>query len=185
MMLLSSFSHYIRMDLVVVLSDGNNHLLGDRPIIKRCLNGIFNNRPALLRHVSILDTSCVLNHLKNRSKLEFGHKIINIIVSYVNSSVIRPESTVVTICKYKSHVKRSSSISHNKIVKNSRPRFHVKPLVLNRYTIDADLCVLTTLTVYLERNAPLRGECTALFISVQKPYKQVTVNTISRWIKTL
>ena len=41
------------------------------------------------------------------------------------------------------------------------------------------------LKVYLQKTASLRNECTQLLISHQKPFKAVSKDTISRWIKTM
>ena len=43
------------------------------------------------------------------------------------------------------------------------------------------MCV--TLTEYLARTKPLRGDVEQLLISYVKPYKSVCTSTISRWIK--
>ena len=46
-----------------------------------------------------------------------------------------------------------------------------------------ELCIIETLREYLSRTSSLRGEETKLFLSYTKPYKAVTKQTISNWLK--
>ena len=48
---------------------------------------------------------------------------------------------------------------------------------------DVRLCIVNTLTVYLERTAGLRNS-SKLFISVVTPHNAVSKDTISRWLKS-
>ncbi|EZA51192.1 hypothetical protein X777_10262, partial [Ooceraea biroi] len=47
------------------------------------------------------------------------------------------------------------------------------------------LCIATTVIQYLRVTAKLRENQNSLFIAINKPHKAVTVQTISRWIKTV
>jgi hypothetical protein len=47
------------------------------------------------------------------------------------------------------------------------------------------LCIVNHLAEYLQRTKDLRGDGLSLFISYQKPYKAVSTETISRWLKTM
>ena len=68
-------------------------------------------------------------------------------------------------------------------VKQSRPGYRAPSVVLQAYPADSSLCVSTYLKEYLRRTKPLRGSESKLFISFTKPYKQVSSETISRWIR--
>ena len=46
-----------------------------------------------------------------------------------------------------------------------------------------NICVVSTLNEYIDRTAVLQGEHKQLLLSYAKPFKLVTVNTISRWLK--
>ena len=66
-------------------------------------------------------------------------------------------------------------------VKQSRPGYRAPSVVLETYPADSSLGVFTCLKEYLKRTKPLRGaERKFSFI---KPYKQVSRETISRWIR--
>ena len=68
-------------------------------------------------------------------------------------------------------------------IKQSRPGYKAPSVVLKAYPADLSLCAFTHLKEYLKRTKPLRGTVTELFISFIKPYKQVSKETMSRWIR--
>ena len=49
---------------------------------------------------------------------------------------------------------------------------------------DVQLCLYKLLTEYIERTRSVRSN-SQLLISFQKPYKEVSTDTISRWLKTI
>jgi hypothetical protein len=68
----------------------------------------------------------------------------------------------------------------------SRPGFDCSELHLKAYPPDRRLCVFTVLKEYLLRTKTLRqNNEDALLISYIKPFKPVSSNTISRWVKTV
>ena len=49
---------------------------------------------------------------------------------------------------------------------------------------DTDLCVIQTLKVFLDRSQEWRDEKkTQLLLGINKPYKPVSISSVSRWIK--
>jgi len=48
-----------------------------------------------------------------------------------------------------------------------------------------NICVVATLKAYLDRTSSLHGGAQQLFISHSKPFKPVSWDTISRWVKTV
>ena len=48
-----------------------------------------------------------------------------------------------------------------------------------------NLCVVHTLYDYLDRTVNIRNDSSKLLISYQKPFKPVSKDTISRWLKIL
>ena len=53
------------------------------------------------------------------------------------------------------------------------------------YPDDPNICVVKTLKAYLSRTSTLRGHAQQLFVSYSKPFKPVSRDTISRWVKTV
>ena len=67
-------------------------------------------------------------------------------------------------------------------LKQSRPSVK-NPLVELSPFKDETLCAVTTLKEYLTRTQSLRGSESQLFISYNRPFKRVSRDTISRWVK--
>lgn len=69
------------------------------------------------------------------------------------------------------------------LIKTSRLGSHQPLLNLPFFHKRKDLCVATTLKEYLKRTESIRGDVKELFIAMKRPYKAVSSQTISRWIK--
>ena len=63
------------------------------------------------------------------------------------------------------------------LLKSSSPTIHSGELVLERYTKNSDMCILSVLKTYLEHTKMLRGSGTRLFIASQKPYHPISTDT--------
>ena len=70
------------------------------------------------------------------------------------------------------------------LLKTSRRGKHLTSVEFKSYTLDRNLCRVAHISEYIKRTELLRGNQHKLFISVQKPYKEVSTDTISRWLKT-
>lgn len=72
----------------------------------------------------------------------------------------------------------------SKPLKQSNPGS--KPIVVEfvAYPDNPNICVVTTLKAYLARTSTLRGD-PRLFVSYFKPFKSVSRDTISQWVKTV
>jgi len=53
------------------------------------------------------------------------------------------------------------------------------------FSENENICVAHTLYDYIERTKNIRKNCSKLLISYQKPFKPISKDTISRWLKTL
>ena len=49
----------------IILADNEHVSVGEHPLVKRFLKGIYNQKPLLPRHTSVWDVSLVLNWLKS------------------------------------------------------------------------------------------------------------------------
>ena len=68
-------------------------------------------------------------------------------------------------------------------LKQSKPRRHLAPIDLLSFHSDKKLCVVEHLKEYLQRTKRLREDHSQLLISYVKPFKPVSKDTISRWVK--
>ena len=66
--------------------------------------------------------------------------------------------------------------------KQSRLGHNVLHVTLPAYAQDCRLCIVHTLSVYIERTKTLRSS-PKLFVSTVKPHGPVSKDTISRWVK--
>lgn len=73
-------------------------------------------------------------------------------------------------------------ISISSILKQTRPGFHLEPIILQSYPINVKLCIVSTIEQYLDRTKHLR-EGERFLISTVKPHKHVSKQ--SRWIKLI
>lgn len=71
------------------------------------------------------------------------------------------------------------------IIKTTRLGSKQPNLIIPFYTIKLEICPANTLLCYLEKTKTLRGEVKNLFISFKKPFRKVTSQTLSRWIKDI
>jgi len=69
-------------------------------------------------------------------------------------------------------------------LKQRRPGVN-NPLFKLKAFGDKTLCVVSTMREYLTRTQTLRGSESQLFISYQRPFKKVSRDTISRWVKSV
>ena len=74
-------------------------------------------------------------------------------------------------------------ITIHKPFKTTKSGKHQAPSELLHYPKEPKLCIVKTLSHYLERTKVLRGEHSALFISFHKPHNPLSEDTIARWVK--
>ena len=71
------------------------------------------------------------------------------------------------------------------LLKQSRPPVKSPIMELCAYPENPKICVVKTLSHYLERTQSFRKQETKLFLTYQKPHRAVSASTISRWIKSM
>ncbi|XP_018377926.1 PREDICTED: uncharacterized protein LOC108770722 [Trachymyrmex cornetzi] len=70
-------------------------------------------------------------------------------------------------------------------IKTSRPGLKQPLLVLPVYEKDPNICPVRTLQVYLQKTQDLRKDINSIFISFKRPFKKVSSQTLSRWLKDI
>ena len=97
-----------------------------------------------------------------------------------------PESAVKYITKswWSGTQKQYNTINSINLLKTSAPNRHLTHVEFMAFPHDPDLCVTSCLKVYLKKTEPHHGG-SQLFLSLHKPFKPVSRNTISRWIKSV
>ena len=78
---------------------------------------------------------------------------------------------------------RDVLIPVNSLLKHSTERTGLFSMHLKAYNVDDRICVVECLKIYLKKTASIRGSEKQCFISFCKPFRAVSVDTISRWLK--
>ena len=172
-----------RSALSALISLPGDLSIGNYPLNTRFLKGVFQIRPALPRYSSIWNVNVVLKYLKSvapatrLSLKELSYKVTMLLLLL---SGHRLETMKLL------NIRESSfSFQVSSKIKQTRPRTHLPRLTFKAYAADRRLCVYTYLKEYLARTEKLRGQETQLLISFQKPYKEVSTDTICSWAKTV
>ena len=162
--------------------------VGNHPLVKRFMKGIFKLRPSLPKYTVTYNAQIVLQHMTRMPPLaqltlpEVTKKLATLMALLSGQ---RAQTLYALDITYM-HITPERVIFYiSELLKTSRPSFHQQPLNLTAYPQDGKLCVVQTLKEYLKQTKPIRGGCTRLFISVSKPHHPVTTGTIARWIKEI
>ncbi|XP_072180202.1 uncharacterized protein [Diadema setosum] len=176
----------LRSSLSSFLLPCDGHPVGSHPLVTRFMRGVFNSRPPRPRYNSTWDVAVVLNYLRTLSPndkislAQLSHKLVMLIALVPSQRA----HTIAYIVPHDSSVSRSSvTFSVNHITKTSRPGKLATAIQLSAYPEDDRICVLQTLREYLRRTASFRSGNRYLVLSVNRPHRNVSPQTISRWLK--
>jgi len=140
------------------------------------------------RYKQIWDVSVVLQYLKTLHPLssltlkDLTHKLV-MLISITTAQRLQ---TLHMLNIGLMEIQNSAVVfSFDKPMKQSNPRNAIRPLILEAYLPDKALCVYNVLLEYISRTESIRGVEQQLLVSYQKPYKKVSRDTISRWIRTV
>ena len=174
----SALSTYISVD---------GQPMGVHPLVRRFMKGVFQLRPALPKHNVIWDTTVVLDYIKKLSPVKvltlkrLTFKLVMLIALLTGQRcqtmhALTVANTTVTDSCVKFRV--------NSLLKQSRLNYHLHELKIKAYAPDRRRCIVTVIREYLKRTENIRTSDN-LLISYVKPFKAVSRDTISRWVKTV
>ncbi|XP_072166763.1 uncharacterized protein [Diadema setosum] len=172
----------------VALTDG--YTVSSHPLISRFMKGVFHLKPPRARYQTTWDVKFVLDYLPNLPELNsMSLKDLSLktcmLIALVSAQRVQTLQ-LLNIDDIGSHMLMSPTLCTfivQDLVKQSRPGRTGLKVALAAYPQDKRICVLACLNEYLRRTSSLRGQEKYLFISYRKPYKRVTTDTISRWLK--
>lgn len=162
--------------------------IGNSPIVKRFMKGVFELRPSQPKYKFIWDVKIVLDFLQNyfpNDELPLSILTYKCVTLLALSSMQRVQTLQVIKVDNIKMYDNSITILIDSILKQSRPKSHGISLVLKPYPHNEAICVCSVLKCYLRRTKALRSSNKQLFISFRKPYLPVSRATISRWIKSV
>ena len=165
----------------------SNVVIGELPLVKRFMRGVFNMRPSLPRYNVIWDVSPVLNYLSSLvpneeiTILKLASKLATLIALL---SAQRGQSLHLLDIRNMTLTDDKVSFRIGDLIKQSRPGKHISELTFPAYVADVGLCVVQTVKSYITRTDQQRAKCNTsrLFISTIAPHQPVSRDTISRWV---
>lgn len=161
--------------------------ISNNVIIRRFFKGIFKLRPTKPKYTQTWNTDSVLDFISKLSPLEtlslkqLSEKLI-ILLALVTAHRVQTFSLINL-----DNIANTPSGVHIKIpdlIKTSAPGRYQPLLVLPYFFERPELCVAKTLQFYLSYTEKLKNT-NRLFITLNKPHKAVTSQTLSRWIKSV
>lgn len=163
--------------------------IGNSPLIRRFMRGVFNKRPSLPRYNCTWDVGNVLsfitswpeNHVLDLKRLSMKTAILLLLVMGQRCQTVH----LIDI--------RNLELGENylkiriaELVKQSRPNRGVPEFYIESFNSNSQVCVVQTIRCYLDKTRHLRADtCHQLFVATQKPHQAVSRATISRWVKQL
>ena len=160
--------------------------IGEDPIISRFLKGIANLRPINTRYAATWDTNIVLDKVKTwfpLSNLNLKELTDKTVILLALGTASRAQTLAAIEIDNIKETKEGLEIRIIERTKTDKPG-KAKPLLcLPFFKEKPELCIANTVIQYIKVTAKLRKDTKHLFISLNKPHKKVTTQTISRWIK--
>ena len=129
-----------------VTSLATDKSIGQHPLVKRFMKGIFEKRPSLPRYTSTWDMDILLNHVKdfNLSEMTLKHLTIKLATLLAICTGQRLQ-TLQSLTVSNIHFQQDSFTCVIKsVLKTTRPGKHIKPIVFKKHST-LGLCVLSHL----------------------------------------
>lgn len=165
--------------------------IGQSAIIGRFLKGVAKLRPSEPKYDSTWDPKIVLDYFKDVPNENLPLDGLSRKALTLLALVLGQRIQTLSLIDIRNIVinKEVMEIKLPDRVKTSRPGKKQPILVLPIYKENLNNRPMYTLQCYLEKTKPLRKDITTLFISPsrvffkKKPFKRVTSQTLSRWLK--
>lgn len=160
--------------------------IGKDPSIKRFFKGVANLKPQRPRYEYTWDPQVVIEFLKtqfphDQLTLEDHTKKLLMLMALITSQRMQ------TLAKISiDNIIVSSDVIQIKIAEKIKTTKVNKPqpcLVLPFFKDQPELCVASILQSYLRQTVQLRGSIKNLFITLKRPFKPASTQTLARWIK--
>ncbi|VDI36333.1 Hypothetical predicted protein [Mytilus galloprovincialis] len=174
-----------RSALSSYLTLGKTLPIGQWPLVKRFLRGVYNKRPMFPRYQQTWDVNVVLEFLITLSPVKLLSlrcltlKLVMLLALVTGQRIQRLHCVDLDFMKIS---KDNVIIEINEVLKTSKPGKHLSPICLPAFVDDTRLCIVTVLNAYIERTSAIRTS-QKLFVTFVKPYHHPTKSTISNWIK--
>jgi len=173
---------------VISLSDNPSIMFGKHPLVIRFMRGVFTLKPKLPKLTEVWNAADVLNYIDSMGKncdlllMDLSMKL-SMLLALVTGERVQCLHLLDINLMHKYNDKVVFEIRD--LLKQSRPGYHKSSLEMKCFDENENLCVVHTLYDYLDRTVNIRNDSSKLLISYQKPFKPVSKDTISRWLRIL
>ena len=170
-----------------VVSPGSSLSIGNHPLVKRYMKGLFELEPQFPKYSLVWDLSILLRYMRmldDPANLPLGllGKKLAIMICILAGGQRCQTIHAINVPDIRI-VNGTCYIPFYTKLKQTKRGRHLAPLEFKVYG-NPKLCVITNLTEYLKKTQAVRTDG-ALFISYQKPHRRVSKDTISRWVKEM
>ena len=158
--------------------------IGNHPLIKRLMRGVFKERPALPKYVKTYDVDIVLRYLDKLGparELPLARLTERLATLLCILSAQRDQTLQFIDVRNIIQTDSRCTIVIGDLTKSTRPGFHVKPLEFEKYE-NENICAMANIQTYMTRTFGKRGLFVQLLISMDT-FQPVTASTIGRWVK--
>ena len=151
------------------------------------MRGVYISRPTQSRYTIVWDVKVVLDYFrqwkdnKELSLKELSFKTTTL-VALVSAQRVQSLHKLDLDCMTQENDRIAFKFD---LLKQSRPSVKSPIMELCAYPENPKICVVKTLSHYLERTQLFREQESKLFLTYQKTYHAVRASTISRWIKCM
>lgn len=160
--------------------------VGKSETIERFMKGVFKLRPTFPKYKETWDPEPVLKFLGSLhplNTLSLEKLTMKTILLLSLCSAQRAQ----TFSKIKlSNIKQLGEgieIVFSDILKTSGPKKYQPQLQFPYFLENPELCIASAILHYIDMTRTIRGNEDILFLTIKKPHKAATTQTLSRWIK--
>ena len=164
--------------------------VGNHPLVVRYMKGVFHMKPPTPRYTCIWDVNKVLMYLRSmypdqQLSLKDLTLKLTMLMALIQAARIQTLQLISAVGYRKTEEEFVFQLSDS--LKQNRPNFNISLIAFKAYPPDRRLCVYSVIEEYLLRTQELRTSLklqeNSLLLSFVKPHKNVTRDTIARWLK--
>ena len=162
--------------------------IGSHPVIIRLLKGIFNKKPPKVKHTTVWDVDILLKHMQTMPAVQdlcLKDITLKLAMLMALTKAARPQTLHLLTLRNIKKTNNEYVLELADLQKHSRPGMHRNIITIRAFPHDKALCPYTILEEYIQKTKTLRSTEEQLFISFIKPHKQVSRDTIRRWLRTM
>jgi len=132
---------------------------GQQPLVSKFVKGVANLRPPMAKYACMWEAKTVLDKLRalpsdtDLTLIELTLKVVMLLALTLCQCAQAIQTLVLS---HVTMISDGAQIGFPTKLKQTRPGFHLKPLLLKSYPLEPKICPVTTLKSYISRTSSLR-----------------------------